>query len=190
VSRVSEDLLAPERYDCEYKRNGTANLFMFVAPFEGWRHVKVTDRKANADFAECMRDLVDIHYAEADVIRVVMDNLSTHRPGALYQTLPPEEARRILRKLEFHYTPKHGSWLNMAEIEIGVLDRQCLDRRIGDRDTLGAEVAAWESVRNAAGATIEWMFDLDKARTKLARAYTAAKADETAASDDTGEAAA
>jgi transposase len=182
-----------ERYDCEYKRNGTANLFMFVAPFEGWRHVKVTDRKANADFAECMRDLVDIHYAEADVIRVVMDNLSTHRPGALYQTLPPEEARRILRKLEFHYTPKHGSWLNMAEIEIGVLDRQCLDRRIGDRDTLEAEVAAWESERNAAGATIEWMFDLNKARTKLTRAYTAAKgssADKTAASDDTVEAAA
>lgn len=182
-----------ERYDCEYRRNGTANLFMFVAPLEGWRHVKVTDRKANADFAECMRDLVDIHYADSDVIRVVMDNLSTHRPGALYQTFPPDEARRILRKLEFHYTPKHGSWLNMAEIEIGVLDRQCLDRRIGDRDTLGTEVAAWESDRNAAGATIEWMFDLNKARTKLTRAYTAAKgdsADETAASEDNVEAAA
>jgi transposase len=164
-----------ERYDSEYKRNGTANLFMFVAPLEGWRHVKVTDRKANADFAECMRDLVDIHYAEADVIRVVLDNLSTHRPGALYQTFPPEEARRILRKLEFHYTPKHGSWLNMAEIEIGILDRQCLDRRIGDRVTLENEVAAWEVDRNAAGATIEWMFDLDRARSKLTRAYTAAK---------------
>jgi DDE superfamily endonuclease len=160
---------------------------------EGWRHVKVTDRKANADFAKCMRDLVDIHYAEADVIRVVMDNLSTHRPGALYQTLPPEEGRRILRKLEFHYTLKRGSWLNMAEIEIGVLNRQCLDRRIGDRDTLGTEVAAWESDRNAAGATIEWMFDLNKARKKLTRAYTVARGDsanQTAAPEETVEAAA
>lgn len=168
-----------ERQDYEYKRNGTANLFMFVAPLEGWRHVKVTDRKANADFAQCMRDLVDRHYPQAEVIRVVLDNLSTHRPGALYQTFPPEEARRILRKLAFHYTPRHGSWLNMAEIEIGILNRQCLDRRIGDRPTLENEVAAWQVARNATGATIEWMFDLDRARAKLTRAYTAAKEHET-----------
>jgi transposase len=182
-----------ERYDSEYKRNGTANLFIFVAPLEGWRHVKVTEHKGNADFAECMRDLVDIHYTEADVIRVVLDNLSTHRPGALYATFPPEEARRILRKLEFHYTPKHGSWLNMAEIEIGILDRQCLDRRIGDGATLRAEVAAWEKDRNASEVGIDWMFDLDKARSKLTRAYTAAKdgsVDEIAETSDTAEEAA
>lgn len=166
---------SPECIDYEYKRNGTANLFMFVAPLEGWRHVKVTERKGNEDFAECMRDLVDIHFTEADLIRVVLDNLSTHRPAALYKTFPPEEARRILRKLEFHYTPKHGSWLNMAEIEIGILSRQCLDRRIGDAVTLGVEVDAWETDRNAAHATIEWMFSLDRARSKMTRAYTAAK---------------
>jgi transposase len=182
-----------ERYDSEYKRNGTANLFIFVAPLEGWRRVKVTEHKSNADFAECMRDLVDIHYTEANVIRVVLDNLGTHRPGALYATFPPEEARRILRKLEFHYTPKHGSWLNMAEIEIGILDRQCLDRRIGDGATLRAEVAAWQNDRNASGVGIDWMFDLDKARSKLTRAYTAAKegsVDEIAETSDTTEEAA
>ena len=159
------------RYDYEYRRNGTANMFMFVAPLEDWRHVKVTERKCNADFAECMRDLADVHFPHAEVIRVVLDNLSTHRPGALYKSMPPEEARRILRRIEFHYTPKHGSWLNMAEIEIGVLDRQCLDRRIGDLDTLTSEVAAWEAERNAEHATIKWMFTLDRARTKLTRAY-------------------
>lgn len=164
-----------ELVDYEYCRNGTANLFVFVAPLKGWRHVKVTEHKGNADFAECMRDLVDIHFPDARRIRVVLDNLSTHRPGALYKTFPPAEARRILRRLEFHYTPKHGSWLNMAEIEIGILDQQCLDRRIGDIDTLTVEVGAWESVRNAAHATIDWMFDLDRARAKLSRAYQAAR---------------
>jgi transposase len=163
------------RFDYEYRRNGTANLFVFTAPLEDWRHVKVTERKCNADFAECMRDLVDIHFPEAKVIRVVLDNLSTHRPGALYKSMPPEEARRILRRLEFHYTPKHGSWLNMAEIEIGVLDRQCLDRRIGDFRLLTNEVAAWVTERNDERATIKWMFTLDRARTKMTRAYERAR---------------
>jgi transposase len=165
----------PETYDYEYRRNGTANLFIFVAPLERRRHVKVTEHKGNVDFAECMRDLVDIHFPDAKIIRVILDNLSTHRPGALYKTFPADEARRILRRLEFHYTPKHGSWLNMAEIEIGVLGGQCLDRRIGDMATLSREVAAWERSRNASNATIEWMFDIDRARTKLARAYKAAR---------------
>ena len=164
----------PACIDYEYRRNGTSNLFVFVAPHEGWRHVKCTPQKGNADFAECMRDLVDVHFPDALLIRVVLDNLSTHRPGALYKTFPPEEARRILRKIEFHYTPKHGSWLNMAEIEIGILNRQCLDRRIPNTNTLVDEVAAWEHDRNAAGERIDWMFDLDAARKKLARAYTAA----------------
>lgn len=165
----------PATYDYEYRRNGTANLFVFVAPLEGWRHVKVTEHKGNADFAECMRELVDVHFPNAKIIRVTLDNLSTHRPGALYKAFPADEARRILRRLEFHYTPKHGSWLNMAEIEIGILGSQCLDRRIGDMATLRSEVAAWERARNAAKATIKWMFNLERARAKLARAYQAAR---------------
>jgi transposase len=160
-----------EKYDYHYRRNGTANLFVFVDRHRAWRHVKVTERKTNQDFAECMRDLVDVHYPSALLIRVVLDNLSTHRPAALYQAFPPEEARRILRKIEFHHTPKHASWLDMAEIEIGVMNKQCLDRRIGDFDTLRAEVAAWERRRNAAGATIRWLFSVDDARAKMARAY-------------------
>jgi len=118
-----------------------------------------------------MRELVDVHYPTADVIRVVLDNLSTHRPGALYKAFPPAEALRILRCLEFHYTPKHASWLNMVEIEIGVMNRQCLDRRIADMDTLRSELQSWESARNEAKSTIQWLFDIDKARTKLTRAY-------------------
>src|SRR6516164_2384206 len=133
-----------ERFDCEYRRNGTANLFVFLDAHRSWRRVKVTERRAAADFAQCMRDLVDIHYPAAEKIRVVLDNLSTHSAAALYQALPAEEARRVLRRLEFHYTPKHASWLNMVEIEISVLSSQCLDRRIPDRRTLTAEIAAWE----------------------------------------------
>src|SRR6185369_9649294 len=155
------------------------NLFMFLAPWRGWRHVKVTERKGNVDFAECMRDLVDTHFPEADRIRVVMDNLSTHRPGALYKAFPAAEARRILRRLEFHYTPKHGSWLNMAEIEIGIMNRQCLDRRIPTSQLLATEVAAWEAARNGERATIDWMFDVAVARKKLARAYPLDKANAT-----------
>jgi transposase len=161
----------PERFDYEYRRNGTANLFVFVNAHESWRHVKTTDRRCNIDFAECMRELVDVHYPNAQCIDVVLDNLSTHTDAALYQTFPPEEARRILRKLKLHYVPKHASWLNMVEIEIGVLKGQCLDRRIGDRVTLEREIAAWQTARNASGARIRWMFDVERARAKMSRVY-------------------
>lgn len=161
----------PERYDCEYRRNGTANLFVFLDAHRAWRHVKVTERRTAQDFALCMRDLASTHYPEAELIRVVLDNLSTHTAGALYETFPAPEAHRILQRLEFHYTPKHASWLNMVEIEIGVLRGQCLDRRIGERDVLVAEIAAWQKQRNASGAQIKWKFTTQKARAKLARAY-------------------
>jgi transposase len=160
-----------ERYDCEYRRNGTCNLFVFLDAHRSWRRVKVTDHRAAQDFAQCMRELVDLHFPEADKIRVVLDNLSTHSPAALYQAFPAPEARRVLRRLEFHHTPKHASWLNMVEIEIGVLRTQCLDRRIDSHDRLVREIAAWELRRNASGARINWMFRAEHARTKMARAY-------------------
>jgi transposase len=160
-----------QRYDCEYKRNGTVNLFVFLDAHRPWRKVKVTERRAACDFALCMRELVDVHYPKAEQIRVVLDNLSTHSPGALYDAFPAPEAHRVLRRLEFHYTPKHASWLNMVEIEIGVLRGQCLDRRIADRNRLVAEIAAWERQRNAARAKVKWMFTTERARAKLARAY-------------------
>jgi transposase len=160
-----------ERYDCEYKRNGTANLFIFLDVHRPWRKVKVTERRAAEDYAQCMRELVDVHYPDAEYLRVVQDNLSTHSAGALYQAFPPAEARRILRRLEFHYTPKHASWLNMVEIEIGVLRSQCLDRRIDTKEQLKSEIAAWERQRNASGARIKWMFTTEKARAKMGRAY-------------------
>ena len=162
-----------ERYDCEYRRNGTANLFVFLDVHRPWRHVKVTDHRAALDFAGCMRDLIDEHFPRAEAIRVVIDNLSTHSAAALYEAFPPEEARRILRRLEFHYTPKHASWLNMVEIEIGVLRTQCLDRRIAERTTLESEIAAWEKQRNTARARIDWMFTVDRARAKMGHAYPA-----------------
>jgi len=160
-----------ERYDCEYYRNGTVNLFVFLDAHRPWRRVKVTDRRTNQDFAVCMRELVDVHYPEAALIRVVLDNLSTHSAGALYDAFPAPEARRVLKRLEFHHTPKHASWLNMVEIEIGVLRSQCLDRRIDDKQKLISEVAAWERQRNDTQARINWMFTTEKARQKLARAY-------------------
>ena len=160
-----------ERYDCEYKRNGTANLFILLDAHRSWRRVKVTDSRAAVDFAACMRELSDVHFPKAERIRVVLDNLSTHSAGALYQAFPAGEARRMLRRLEFHYTPKHASWLNMVEIEIGVLRSQCLDRRIATKARLIAEVAAWERHRNASGARIQWMFTTYKARAKMGRAY-------------------
>lgn len=160
-----------ERYDCEYKRNGTANLFIFLDVHRPWRKVKVTDSRAAVDFAACMRELSDVHCPKAERIRVVLDNLSTHSPGALYQAFPACEARRLLRRLEFHYVPKHASWLNMVEIEIGVLRAQCLDRRIASKQQLVAEIAAWERQRNASGARIKWMFTTEKARAKIGRAY-------------------
>jgi hypothetical protein len=159
------------RYDYEYERNGTSNLFMFFAPLEGWRHVKVTDRRTMIDWAYCMRDLVDIHFPDAETIVVVMDNLNTHKLASLYEAFPPAEARRIAEKLEIHYTPKHGSWLNMAEIELSVLSRQCLKRRIPDQPTLQHEVAAWESQRNMAASTVNWRFTTADARIKLKRLY-------------------
>jgi transposase len=159
------------RFDYEYVRNGTANVFMFVDVHRPWRHAKVTDRRACTDFADCMRDLVDVHYPEAERIRVVLDNLSAHTPSALYKTFEPADARRILSRLEFHFTPKHASWLNMVEIEIGVMVSQCLDRRIGDKATLIAEIAAWERRRNAERARIRWMFTVERAREKMGRAY-------------------
>jgi DDE superfamily endonuclease len=163
----------PERVDYEYRRRGTANLFLLFEPLAGWRHVEVTERRTAADFAHQMRALVDVHHPAAEVIAVVLDNLSTHSPAALYQALPPEEARRILRRLEFHHTPKHGSWLNMAELEFSVLDRQCLDRRIADREILRREIAAWERARNGARGTGQWRFTVTAARTKLHRLYPA-----------------
>lgn len=161
----------PERYDYEYRRNGTANLFVFVDAHRSWRKVKITDRRTSIDFAHCMRDLVDLHYPQADRIRVVLDNLSSHSPGALYDAFPAQEAHRILRRLDFHHTPKHASWLNMVEIEIGVLRTQCIDRRIPDPAILQREVSAWEQQRNQSGERIKWMFTTDQARAKLAKAY-------------------
>jgi transposase len=160
-----------ERYDCEYKRNGTANLFILLDAHRPWRKVKVTDRRAAEDFADCMRDLSDVYFPAAERIRVVLDNLSTHSAAALYQSLPACEARRLLRRLEFHYVPRHASWLNMVEIEIGVLRSQCLDRCIATQEQLASEIAAWERQRNTSGARIKWMFTTEKARVKMGRAY-------------------
>lgn len=157
--------------DYEYKRNGTANIFVMVDRHRGWRHVEVTDRRTKLDFAIQMRKIVDEYYPHADLIRVTLDNLSTHTRAALYEAFEPAEARRILRKLEFHYTPKHASWLNMVEIEIGVLCEQCLADRIANEDTLCREIAAWEAARNGRQATVNWQFTAINARNKLKRLY-------------------
>ena len=159
------------RYDYEYERHGTANLFVMCQPLAGWREVKTTDRRTKVDFAHCMKDLVDVHFPDAELIRIVLDNLNTHTLGALYEAFKPEEARRIARKLEFHYTPNHGSWLNMAEIEISILSRQCLKQRIDDKGQLQAVSQSWTHQRNEHKATINWDFDVTKARTKLTRLY-------------------
>ena len=161
----------PARYDTEYERNGVSNLFMFFSPLLTWRHVKVTNDRKACDWAECMRELVDVQFPGAERITVVLDNLNTHTPAALYAAFEPAEAKRIWDKLEFHYTPKHGSWLNMAEIELSVLSRQCLDRRIPDQETLKTEVAAWETERNTSGATVMWRFTTADARIKLKHLY-------------------
>ena len=160
-----------ERFDYEYKRNGTRNLFMCCEPQAGWRHVAVTERRTMIDFAHQMKWLVDQAYPEAPVVRVVMDNLNTHRPASLYQAFPAPEARRIVKRLEFHHTPKHGSWLNMAEIEFSVLARSCLRRRIPDEESLCREIQALEQERNAAQATINWRFNTEDARAKLQYLY-------------------
>ncbi len=161
----------PARYDYEYVRNGVANLFLACEPLTGQRMVQVTDRRTAVDWAHFVRDLVDSHYPDAERIVLVMDNLNTHTPGSLYEAFPPAEARRLASKLEIHYTPAHGSWLDMAEIELSVLSRQCLDRRIPDRATLEAEVTAWAQQRNAAGGPIHWRFETADARIKLRHLY-------------------
>jgi hypothetical protein len=163
----------PARYDYEYRRKGTANLFLAVEPLAGWRQVTVTEQRTKEDFAAQMKHLVDVCYPEADRVRVVLDNLNTHRPASLYEAYPPEEARCILRRLEFHYTPKHASWLNMAEVELSVLSSQCLNRRIPDRDVLAQEIAAYATRRNGERATIQWRFTVGDARTKLNHLYPA-----------------
>ncbi|HKY81472.1 MAG TPA: IS630 family transposase [Sphingobium sp.] len=160
-----------ERYDYEYRRNGTVNLFVFLDAHRPWRRVKVTDRRTNQDFAHCMRELVDVDFPDAPVVRVVMDNLSTHSLGAIYDTFPAAEARRIIKRLEIHHTPKHASWLNMVELEIGVLRHQCLDQRIDNKEQIILEIAAWEKRRNAEQAKINWMFTTQKARQNLRKAY-------------------
>jgi transposase len=168
----------PTRYDYEYRRAGTANLFLFVQPLRGWRQVNVTARRTASDFAWQMQELVDVHFPHAEVIRLVVDNLNTHTPAALYETFAPAEARRLTRKLEFHYTPKHGSWLNMAECEFAALSKQCLARRVPDITTLRQEVAAWQAHRNRAKTRINWRFATTDARVKLQRLYPAVTAPE------------
>jgi hypothetical protein len=157
----------PAKEDYEYKRNGTANVFLLLCPLLGWRHLEVTGRRGYREFAQVMKTLVDVYFPKADIIRVVLDNLNTHVFGALYETFPPDEARRIAKRLEFHYTPKHGSWLNMAEMEFSGLTRQCLNRRIDTAEQLAAEIAAWESRRNEARTKIDWTFRVADARKKL-----------------------
>jgi hypothetical protein len=166
----------PERCDYEYVRNGVANLFMFFEPLAGWRDVKVTERRTMVDWAAAIRELVDVRYPEAEKIVLVMDNLNTHGIGSLYEAFPPEEAFRLARKLEIHYTPKHGSWLNMAESELSILSRQCLNQRIPDLEQLRREVAAWQGERNQAEAAMTWRFTADDARIRLARLYPSLQA--------------
>jgi transposase len=161
----------PSRYDYEYERQGSCNLFAFFAPYLGWRHMKVTERRTKVDFARCMKELVDIYFPEAEVIKLVMDNLNIHTPAALYEVFEPEEARRIINKLEIHYTPKHGSWLNMVEGELSVLVRQCLKQRIPNQEILQQEVAAWETERNQQKVQVNWRFRPEDARIKLKRLY-------------------
>jgi hypothetical protein len=161
----------PRRIDYEYERRGTADLFMFTEPLGNWRCVEVTETRTRIDWALQMKNLVDVYYPEAATIRVVMDNLNTHTLGSLYEAFPPEEARRIAEKLEIHYTPKHGSWLNVAEIELRVLTVQCLNRRIPDAATLRRQVHAWEASRNASGARVDWQFTSNDARIHLKRLY-------------------
>ncbi len=160
-----------ERYDYEYERQGVCSLFMCFEPLAGWRHVTVSAHRTKHDFAQVLRDLVDVHYREAEKIVLVMDNLNTHDFSALYETFEPEEAWRIREKIEIHYTPKHGSWLDMAEIELAVLSGQCLDRRIGEASLLRQEVAAWETERNTQQMKVNWRFTTYDARIKLKRLY-------------------
>jgi uncharacterized small protein (DUF1192 family) len=163
----------PGRHDYEYRRNGTANLFMMFAPLEGWRHVKVTDRHTAVDYAQVLKELSDTHFPGSAKIVLVQDNLNTHKPASLYEAFPPAEARRLVERFEWHYTPKHGSWLDMAESELSVLSSQCLDRRISDQRVLKDEVEAWEADRNSKHAKANWQFTTADARVKLRRLYPA-----------------
>ena len=161
----------PARYDFEYKRNGVANLFMMFEPLAGKRHVKVTQRRTKIDWAYCVREMVDQIYPDAEQIVLVMDNLNTHNKSSLYEAFEPAEAKRVADKLEIHHTPKHGSWLDMAEIELGILSRQCLSRRIDNMEQLKREVAAWQAIRNTAEAKVSWRFTTDDARIKLKKLH-------------------
>ena len=163
----------PGRHDYEYRRNGTANLFMMFAPLEGWRRVKVTNRHTALDYAQVLKELSDTHFPGSEKIVLVQDNLNTHKPASLYEAFPPAEARRLVERFEWHYTPKHGSWLDMAESELGVLSSQCLDRRIPDQKMLKEEVEAWEAERNRKHAKANWQFTTADARVKLKRLYPA-----------------
>ncbi len=163
----------PVRKDPEYLRHGVANLFLLCEPLRGWREVVVSERRTRLDWAACIKELTDTHYPTAEKIILVMDNLKIHSPASLYEAFPPAEAKRLADRLEIHHTPKHGSWLNMAEIELGILQRQCLDRRLGDQATLASEVAAWVATRNAAARRIDWRFTTANARIKLKRLYPA-----------------
>ena len=161
----------PARHDYEYERNGTANVFMFTEPLKNWRKASVTERRTAIDWAHQMRDVVDTRYADADCVTFVMDNLNTHTPASFYEAFEPAEARRLAEKIKIVYTPKHGSWLNVAEIEFGVLDRQCMSRRIGSAPILKRHVSAWNGDRNRSGGRVRWQFTTDKARVKLHRLY-------------------
>jgi hypothetical protein len=161
----------PAREDYEYVRQGVCNLFLVTEPLAGWRQVMVSDRRTRIDWAHCIKDLVDVHYPNAEQIVLVQDNLNTHTPASLYAAFPPAEAKRLTDKLELHYTPKHGSWLNMAEIELAMLAGQCLDRRLADRATLEQEVTAWQAARNRAGRGVNWRFTTKDARIKLRHLY-------------------
>lgn len=175
ISEVNQPIPASpgqvERYDYEYERQGVANIFILFEPLRGWRSLKITERRTKQDWAFLMKELVDVHYPDAEIIRLVLDNLNTHVPSSLYETFQPAEAKRILDKIELHYTPKHGSWLNMAEIEFSVLSRQCLDRRIGDQQTLKRETIAWQNNRNNIATKMDWRFTTADARIKLKKLY-------------------
>ncbi len=161
----------PQRYDYEYERHGTCNLFMFCEPLAAWRQVEVTDHRTRLEYAHCLKYLADERYPQATLIRLVQDNLNTHSPASLYEAFPPEEARRLAQRFEFHHTPVHGSWLNIAEIELNVLNSQCLDRRIPNKETLIKEVVAWNLVRNQKAGSVNWHFTTQDARIKLKRLY-------------------
>jgi hypothetical protein len=161
----------PARQDYEYERRGVCNLFLVCEPLRGWRDVMVSDRRTRIDWAHCVKDLLEVHYPDAERVVLVQDNLNTHTPASLYEAFPPAEAKRLADRLELHYTPKHGSWLNMAEIELAVLAEQCLDRRLADRAILEREVAAWQAARNASGRGVNWRFTTEDARIKLKHLY-------------------